>query len=56
MEELKCVDKQHLLAWLVMSLGTFRVLVALWVTYSLNIKICMKFKKRFLSGLLLLLF
>lgn len=49
-EELKCVDKQHL-AWLVMPLGT-----ALWVTSSLNTEICMKFKKRLLSGLLLLLF
>lgn len=54
-EELKCIDRQHL-AWLVMPLGTLTVIVALRVTSSLNTEICMKFKKRFLCGLLLLLF
>lgn len=44
MEELKCVDEQHL-AWLVVPLGTVRILMAVLVTFSLNTEIYMKFKK-----------
>jgi len=51
--ELKCVDEQHL-AWLVVPLGTVGILMA--ITFSSNIEICMKFKKRLFSDLCLLHF
>lgn len=51
MGELKCVDEQHL-AWLVVPLGTVRILMAVQVTFSLNIEICMKFKTKRDSSLI----
>lgn len=51
MGELKCVGERHH-AWLVVPLGTVRILMAVQVTFSLNVEICMKFKKKIDSSLI----
>lgn len=51
MGELKCINEQHL-AWLVVPLGTVRILMAVQIISSLNSEICMKFKKKRCSSLI----